>query len=84
MINLKTPKERNNQKNCSGCTGPGVSDHVTSNLQHTIRGTGQDEVADEAQWRQSVEQFRTGLDEAKALVQAQTTDFYGSNIHAPD
>jgi hypothetical protein len=43
-----------------------------------------DEIADEAQWRQSVEKFKAGLNEAKALVASPATDFYGPIPHAPD
>jgi hypothetical protein len=44
----------------------------------------EDEMADEAQWRQTVEKFRAGLEEAKALVVSPTTDFYGPIPHARD
>jgi uncharacterized damage-inducible protein DinB len=40
--------------------------------------------ADESRWRQSVAEFRAGLDAAMAMITSPTTDFYGPIPHAPD
>jgi hypothetical protein len=43
----------------------------------------EDERATESQWRDSVERFRAGLEEAKRLVQSPATELYGPIPHAP-